>query len=61
MLLPAHAGAEEPSLILMTRPIDEAEWLIRQPDSAYTIQLLTGFLSRAGEGICGRRTGSSLG
>ena len=41
MLLPAHAGAEEPSLILMTRPIDQAEWLIRQPDSAYTIQLLT--------------------
>jgi hypothetical protein len=41
MLLPAHAGAEEPLLILMTRPIDQAEWLIRQPDSAYTIQLLT--------------------
>ncbi len=41
MLLPAHAGAEEPSLNFITRPIERAEWLIRQPDSAYTIQLMT--------------------
>ena len=39
--LPAHAGVEEPSLVLTTRPIDKAEWLIRQPDKAFTIQLLT--------------------
>ena len=41
MLLPVHASAEELSLSFITRPIDQAEWLIRQPDSAYTIQLMT--------------------
>ena len=39
--LPAHTDVEEPSLVLTTRPIDKAEWLIRQPDRAFTIQLLT--------------------
>lgn len=41
MSLPAHAGVEESSLAVTTRPIDKAEWLIRQPDKAFTIQLLT--------------------
>ena len=40
--LPVYADVEEPSLVVLTtRPVDNAEWLIRQPDSAFTIQLLT--------------------
>lgn len=40
--LPVYADVEEPSLVVFTtRPVDNAEWLIRQPDSAFTIQLLT--------------------
>ena len=40
--LPVYANVEEPSLVVLTtRPVDKAEWLIRQPDSAFTIQLLT--------------------
>ena len=40
--LPVYANVEEPSLVVLTtRPVDNAEWLIRQPDSAFTIQLLT--------------------
>lgn len=41
-ILPVYADVEEPSLVVLTtRPVDNAEWLIRQPDSAFTIQLLT--------------------
>lgn len=40
--LPVYADVEEPALVVLTtRPVDNAEWLIRQPDSAFTIQLLT--------------------
>ena len=41
MALPASGSSEESSVVLEKRSIEKAEWLMRQSDNAFTIQLLT--------------------